>query len=468
LTSRPIELLVSLTRGSDRTLGAQIEDQIRNGVRAGTLKAGALVPSTRDLAEQLGVSRPLVVEAYAQLAAEGYLSLRQGARPRVAAVASTTIAAKTSVTLASDPPPARFDFRPAFPDLASFPRAGWLRASRDALAAMTPEDFGYGGRHGAAVLCRALADYLGRVRGVVADPAQILVTSGFEQGRVLAYRALAAIGARRIAVEEPSYTEWQPLLLAGLELVPIKVDAEGMRVEELENARADAVLLTPAHQFPTGVVLSGGRRVSLLSWLRRRDAIAVEDDYDAEYRYDRAPVGALQGLDPEHVIYAGTASKTLAPALRMGWLVVPQRLLEAVRTEQRLADYGCPRIEQHTLAAFIESGEFDRHLRRMRTLYRARRDALVKALAVDLPEAAVSGIAAGLHATVRLPGRHDEQAIRNAAARRGVALEFLSEHYVGPQEGPATLLLGYARHPESALRAGVRALAAAVRAGRGV
>ena len=333
---------------------------------------------------------------------------------------------------------------------------------------MTPEDFGYGGRHGAAVLRRALADYLGRVRGVVADPAQILVTSGFEQGRVLAYRALAATGARRIAVEEPSYTEWQPLLLAGLELVPIKVDAEGMRVEELENAGADAVLLTPAHQFPTGVVLSGERRVSLLSFLRRRDAIAIEDDYDAEYRYDRAPVGALQGLDPEHVIYAGTASKTLAPALRMGWLVVPQRLLEAVRTEQRLADYGCPRIEQHTLAAFIESGEFDRHLRRMRTLYRSRRDALVKALAVELPEAEVSGIAAGLHATVRLPGRHDEQAIRDAAARRGVALEFLSEHYVGPQDGPATLLLGYARHPESALRAGVRALAAAVRAGRGV
>ena len=331
---------------------------------------------------------------------------------------------------------------------------------------MTPEDFGYGGRHGAAVLCRALADYLGRVRGVVADPAQILVTSGFEQGRVLAYRALAATGARRIAVEEPSYTEWQPLLLAGLELVPIAVDAEGMRVEELENARADAVLLTPAHQFPTGVVLSGERRVSLLSWLRRRDAIAIEDDYDAEYRYDRAPVGALQGLDPEHIIYAGTASKTLAPALRMGWLVVPQRLLEAVRTEQRLADYGCPRIEQHTLAAFIESGEFDRHLRRMRTLYRSRRDALVKALAVEIPEAEVSGIAAGLHATVRLPGRHDEQAIRDAAARRGVALEFLSEHYVGPQDGPATLLLGYARHPESALRAGVRALAAAVRAGR--
>ena len=314
--------------------------------------------------------------------------------------------------------------------------------------------------------CAALADYLGRVRGVVADPAQILVTSGFEQGRVLAYRALAATGARRIAVEEPSYTEWQPLLLAGLELVPITVDARGHAGRGTRERRADAVLLTPAHQFPTGVVLSGERRVSLLSWLRRRDAIAIEDDYDAEYRYDRAPVGALQGLDPEQIIYAGTASKTLAPALRMGWLVVPQRLLEAVRTEQRLADYGCPRIEQHTLAAFIESGEFDRHLRRMRTLYRSRRDALVKALAVELPEAEVSGIAAGLHATVRLPGRHDEQAIRDAAARRGVALEFLSEHYVGPQDGPATLLLGYARHPESALRAGVRWSAASIWAGR--
>jgi GntR family transcriptional regulator/MocR family aminotransferase len=226
-------------------------------------------------------------------------------------------------------------------------------------------------------------------------------------------------------------------------------------------------MLTPAHQFPTGVVLTGERRVQLLAWLRRRDAIAIEDDYDAEFRYDRAPVGALQGLDPDRIVYAGTASKTLAPALRMGWLVVPHRLLAAVQTEQSVADYGCPRIDQHTLAEFIGSGEFDRHLRRMRARYRERRDALLAALARELPDAEVAGIAAGLHATVRLPAGHDEPAIRAEARRRGIALEFMSEHYVGRRRGPATLLLGYGRNPESTLRAGVRALAAAIRAAQG-
>lgn len=465
MTSRSLELLITLSRDGSRTLGAQIEDQVRCAVRLGKLAPGAPLPSTRDLARQLGISRPLVVEAYARLAAEGYLALRQGARPSVSPCVVTR-------ETRPDQPPAdavkpRFDFSPAIPDLTAFPRQRWLKAYRSALTRMASDDLGYRERHGSLVLRQALADYLGRVRGLVAEPDRIVVTSGFEQGRSLVCRALRASGARGIAVEDPSYTEWEPVRRAGLAILPIPVDAEGMRTDLLAKSEADAVMLTPAHQFPTATVMSGDRRRALLAWLSTRDAYALEDDYDAEYRYDRAPTGALQGLDPERVIYAGTVSKTLAPALRLGWLVVPQRLLSAIQMEQRLTDYGSSRLEQHALAEFMMTGEYDRHLRRMRQRYRIRRDLLIAALAEQLPDATVDGISAGLHATVRLPPGCDENAIRREILKHGIALEFLSDHCLGSRPATPTLLLGYGRSPESSIRPGIRALADAVRTARG-
>jgi len=465
LTSQPIELLVSVTRDGPRTLSAQIEDQIRCAIRAGKLHPGSPIPSTRDLARQLCVSRPIVVEAYAQLAAEGYLELRQGARPRVSGCARPSRQPSTGKALVAPEP--RFDFRPGVPDLSAFPRAAWLRSMREALATMPDADLGYRDPHGSEVLRLALSDYLGRVRGVVSDASRVIVTSGFYQGRTLVYRALAAVGAKRVAVEDPCHDDqWEAVVRAGLELVPIPVDSAGMQIEVLERTVADAVVLTPAHQYPTGAVLSGARRAAVLDWLRRRDAIAIEDDYDAEYRYDRAPVGALQALDADRIVYAGTASKTLAPGLRMGWLVVPQRLLEPVSQQQRLADFGGPRIEQHAFAGFLARGELDRHLRRMRGRYRARRDALIEAMRQELPEAGVCGIAAGLHATIRLPDGDDELAIRDAARRRGVALTVMGDYRLAFRGGPPTLLLGYARSSEPTIRAGVRELAAAIRAVR--
>jgi GntR family transcriptional regulator/MocR family aminotransferase len=460
LTSRPLEILITLDRDSSLTFGAQIEAQIRDAVRTGTLRSGTLIASTRDLAQQLKVSRPIVVEAYAQLAAGGFLSMRQGARPRIA---DFVRARKTVHRAASEPTRPQFDFRPSMPDLSAFPRKLWLKAFKRALEMMSSDDLGYGQRHGTAALRVALAEYLGRVRGVVTDADRIVVASGFEQIRGLACHALKSIGANRIAVENPGYIDWEGVRRAGLEIAHIDVDQGGLRMDQLENSRADAVLLTPAHQFPTGLVMSGERRGQVLSWLRARSAFALEDDYDAEFRYDRAPVAALQSLDPERVLYAGTASKTLAPALRMGWLAVPQTLLQPIREQQRLIDYGCPRIEQNTLAEFLASGEFDRHLRRMRSLYRVRRDALLGALAAELPGAEVTGIAAGLHAVVRLPDGYSERSIRAAAEKRGIGLEFLSQHRVGKRDAAITLLLGYAQSPESTIRAGVRALAVCLR-----
>jgi GntR family transcriptional regulator / MocR family aminotransferase len=456
-TSQPVELLLSVSRG-DGTLGAQIEEQLRRAIRHGALRSGTPVPSTRDLARQLGVSRRVVVDAYAQLAAEGYLLLRQGARPRVsetAAVAGEPVDAEPSA------PPVRYDFRPSIPDVSTFPRQAWLRSLREALSTMTDADLGYGDPRGVETLRAALADYLGRVRGVVAEPSRVMITCGYTQGLDLVCRTLVRRGATRIAFEDPSYPEQQELARrAGLEPVAVPVDEHGLRVDELPAV--GAVVLTPAHQHPTGVVLSGERRTELLAWLRDHDAIAIDDDYDAEYRYDRAAVGALQGLDPERVVYAGSASKTLAPALRIGWLVLPASLVEPMSEGKRLVDHQTDRVEQHAFADFVLRGELDRHLRRMRGSYRARRDALIAALADELPEAAVSGIAAGLHATVRLPDSDDEAAIVEEARRRRIEVGPMAENWADPSGRPPTLLLGYGQIQEAAIRPAVRALAEVV------
>ena len=467
-TSQPVELLLSVARDGSGTLGAQVETQLRTAIRDGALRPGSQLPSTRDLARQLGVSRRIAVDAYAQLAAEGYLSLRQGARPRVADGAA-------AVGRADEPEAerpawrARYDFRPSIPDVSTFPRSVWLRSLREALATMPDADLGYGDHNGVEALRGALAGYLGRVRGVVADPGRVIVTSGYTQGLGIVCHTLVAAGARRMALEDPGDPEARLIAArAGLEPVPIPVDEHGIRVDELARSKADAVTLTPAHQHPTGVVLSGERRTELLAWLREREAIAIEDDYDAEYRYDRAAVGALQGLEPERIVYAGTASKTLAPALRLAWLVMPRALMDAVRQEKSLADRGTARIEQYAFADFLDRGELDRHLRRMRVAYRARRDLLVEAVAEELPHATVHGIAAGLHATVELPDTYDEREIVAEARRRRIDLEAMSDYRLSDAAGPPTILLGYAQIPEPSIRAGVREVAAAVEAARRV
>ncbi len=465
MTSRPLDVLVSVDRTHPRTLGRQIEDQLRNAIRDLTLQPGARLPSTRDLARELGVSRPIVVDAYAQLAGEGYLELRPGTRPRVTGCAGPC---QPPTTRRSDPATVPlYDFRPGSPDLSSFPRSAWLRSVREALAGLREADFGYTDPHGSEVLRLALRDYLGRVRGVVTDASRVVITSGWCQGRTFVWQAMASLGARRVAIEDPCHNEVRMSAAnAELELVPIPVDGEGLRVDTLERAGVDAVLLTPAHQYPTGAVMSGARRGALLDWLRRNQALAIEDDYDAEFRYDRAPVGALQGMDPERIVYAGTASKTLAPAMRLGWLVLPPRLVDAVQRQQRLTDFGVSRIEQHAFADFLSRGELDRHLRRMRTRYRARRDALVESLSEALPEVRVHGIRAGLHITIELGDGDQGRLIRDEAARRGVALTVLSDYYHDRTADSPMLLLGYGRCSEAAIRPGVRELAAAVRAAR--
>jgi len=458
LTSSASDLPFALERTASESLTSQLRRRLLDAIRSGTLRAGVQLPSTRALAAQFGISRTLVLDVYAQLAAEGYLILRRGARPVVAAVAATT-AAEAPVAAPADH--IRFDLRPAMPDVGQFPRKAWLRAIRNVLGELPAGELGYGDLRGSIVLRTVIADYLGRVRGVRADPSRIYITSGFAEGRALTVAAFHARGIRRLAVENPSYSDWVAVDKAGLTRIPIPVDERGMDVDALVASAAQAAFVTPSHQFPIGGVLSADRRQRLVRWLRDRDGFALEDDYDAEFRYDQAPVGALQGLAPDRVIYAGTVSKTLAPALRLGWLVVPPDLVGTMNDELRRWSEGPPRIDQDALADLIGSGFYDRHLRRMRRLYRDRRDRLIDRLARALPGSDIEGAAAGLHVTLRLPAAIDEageMAIVAALGRRGVATEGLSR-YSRTATGPRRLFLGYGRASDSAIDQGVEVLA---------
>jgi len=451
-------LLVELDRRARLPLRAQLEDGLRECVRSGRLPAHARLPATRALAADLGLSRRLVVDAYAQLLAEGYLVARQGAGTFVADAAGSAGAPEVEQTQR----PLSFDFFPGYPDLATFPRRLWLRMLRETLREMPDHALGYPNPRGAPELRRALAGHLRRVRGVVADPDTIVICAGAAQGLALLARAMP--GAR-VAIEDPGLPPHRAILAAhGASLTPLPVDGEGARVQELDrragrDGPVSVVMVTPAHQSPTGVGLSPPRRAALLTWAGEHGALVVEDDYDAEFRYDRPPLAAMQGLAPERVVYMGTVSKTLSPALRLGWLVLPPRLVGAVVEQKTLADHGSPTIDQLALARLLDSGGYDRHLRQARRRYRMRRDTLVAAVAEHLEGAHVTGLAAGLHAIVRLGRPIDGLALMQAARRHSVGLYPLGYSYVDPRPFDDGLVLGYANLAEPAIEEGIRRLA---------
>jgi GntR family transcriptional regulator / MocR family aminotransferase len=453
------DVLVHLTRDGGVALHRQIEASIRDAIRAGRLPRGTSLPPTRSLADELGVSRGVVVEAYQQLIAEGYLTSRAGGYTRVAIGPELPAGAPSPLPATGT----RIDFCPCRADGSQFPRAAWLRSLRRVLTDVSDGEFGYVSGRGAPALHQALAAYLNRVRGTSARPDHIVICNGYAQGIGLLIQTLAMSGAKRLALEDPSADDDAlPLArAAGLEVVGVPVDEDGVSVDALDRTDADALVLTPSHQWPTGAVLSAERRAAVLRWALERRALVIEDDYDAEYRYDRAPIGAMQGLAPDLVAYAGTASKTLAPGLRLGWLVVPARLVDHIADAKKLADRGSPVLDQLAFADFLDRGELDRHLRRMRPLYRRRRDGLLTALRKHAPELEPAGIAAGLHLVAYLPGGVDETAVVEAAARRGVAVYGLAPYRISC-EGRPGLIFGYATLGERALAEGVETLAEAI------
>ncbi|MER6123595.1 PLP-dependent aminotransferase family protein [Streptomyces sp. NPDC001795] len=451
------ELLLVIDRSSGRPLRVQLEQSIRESIRSGRLQSGERLPSSRELARTLGLSRGLVQDCYGQLQAEGYLVARPGSATRVAAgVTATAVASpppETSARLVAD-------FRWGVPDLGSFPVGDWLWATREAARAMPVMALDYGAPHGSMVLREVVAGYLRRVRSAAADPQHTVICNGYAQGLGLALRALAAGGVRSVAFEDPGSptTVRAAATAAGLSAVPVPVDEYGIDVQALAATGARAVVVTPAHQWPTGVALGPQRRLALAEWARRCEAVVIEDDYDAEFRYDREPLGALQGLAPDRVIYIGTVSKSLAPALRIGWLLCPPDLAETVAEQKYLSDRGTPTLDQLALARLIESGRFDRHLRRVRARYATRRTALLTALAEHAPEVAVTGLAAGFHAVAQLPDGADEHHVVTAARERSVGLYGMSTCRASHTAAPAQLVLGFGNVGERAISEGIAAI----------
>ncbi|MBZ3906112.1 MocR-like pyridoxine biosynthesis transcription factor PdxR [Streptomyces griseiscabiei] len=457
-----------------------LTDRLRSAITDGRLPVGTRLPASRVLAEELRVTRGVVTEAYRRLAESGQIAGR-GRHGTVVVAAPAAPRAHARDTAGPGPAlfgsadregivdalralPCRIDLSPGVPDLAAFPRTAWLRAERAVLSGVTPADFGYGDPRGAPALRRAVVGWLARNRGIRADADEVVIVAGVAQALSLLGRLLRAEGTHRLAVEDPgSLGARQQLEYGGLTIVPVPVDGDGLDVGALRASGARAVLMTPAHQFPTGVVLGGERRRDLLSWAAE-GGVVIEDDYDAEHRYDRPPVPALRSLLPEGVCHTGSVSKLLAPALRVGWLLVPAHRHDAVVAAKRYADLGNGVLTQLTLAHLMDSGELERHLRHVRLRHRRRRDMMLRAVETHLPGARVHGAAAGLHLMISFEGAragfHDSD-LAAAALARGVKAHPLSWHRMTP--GPPGLVLGYAAGPAHEIDEGIALLGEALR-----
>ncbi|MDT5341880.1 MAG: GntR family transcriptional regulator / MocR family aminotransferase [Mycobacterium sp.] len=437
-----------------------VMDAVRDAIRSGRLVPGTRLPSSRALAADLRVARNTVARAYAELIAEGWLTSQHGSGTLVAQRAAEVVGSVAS------PPKRRtqrrldHDFRPGHPDLSSFPRTEWSRAVKRALNAAPFEAFGYTEPHGRPELRGALAQYLARARGVRARPGNTVICSGAAEGLNLVAGALAEAGVAAVAVEEFGlYTQRASLARARLRCPPLTVDSHGADVMALDGmADAGGVLLTPSHQFPLGVPLHSDRRAAVVDWARRTGGLIIEDDYDGEFRYDRSPVGALHGIDPEHVIYMGTASKSLAPGLRLGWLVLPDRLVHAVGRQRGEREETSSFVDQLAMAEFIVSGSYDRHIRTMRAQYRRRREQLVAAVARSSPKTTVAGMPAGLQVMLELAGA-DESALSRQRAWRRLGVDGL-DLFRHPEAGSKRngLVVGFAAPAPSAWSAALDAL----------
>ncbi|MFJ9323850.1 MocR-like pyridoxine biosynthesis transcription factor PdxR [Streptomyces globisporus] len=461
------ELLLPAAAAPARGRGRALRSALREAVRSGRLAGGTRLPSSRELAADLGVSRGLVTEAYEQLIAESYLRSGRGAGTWVSE--GVRAAERPVRDRAPGAAGARVDFRPGTPDLSLFPRSAWAAAQRTVFNRLPHGALGYPDPRGLPELREALAGLLARRRGVVADPERLVVCSGVAQATTLLGFVLRDEGGVSVGVEDPGSPEHSSLFAAtGLGTVPLPLDDEGLALAPLERSGVRAVVTTPAHQFPTGIGYSAQRRGELLGWARDADALIMEDDYDGDFRYDRAPVGALQGLDPERVVYTGSVSKSLAPGLRLGWLIAPAALTERIVARKRTMDLGNPVLDQAVLADFVVGGGYDRQLRRCQRAYRERRDAMVAALDEHFPGTAVSGIAAGLHIIARLPARYGPEGVfLERAAGAGIALRPLRDcGTAGSEDGTLPLVLGYAHLAPADIARGVAALAEAWRTGR--
>ncbi|MFG1948646.1 PLP-dependent aminotransferase family protein [Nonomuraea sp. NPDC048826] len=462
-TGHGVDLHLEISAGSGRRRG--LEEALRRAIRDGRLPRGARLPSSRALAAELGLARGTVIAAYDQLAEEGYLTTRPGAATEVAATPVPRPpgrAAAPALGPADADGGSVHDLRPGRPDVSAFPVRAWLRATRHVFTTAPADVLGPCDPRGRMELRAALAGYLGRTRGVRTTPDLIVVTTGFAQ----ALNLLAAVlPGGPIAMEDPGHDFYREVVRrSGRSIAPLPVDALGARPETLPPGTAAAVV-TPAHQYPTGVPLHPHRRRAFCEWAGRHGRPVVEDDYDGEFRYDRQPVGALQGAAPDHVVYVGTTSESLAPALRLAWMAVPPALIGRVTEAKLYADAHTEVIGQLTLARMIETHDYERHIRAARLRYRRRRELLVARLTGSggpLPGLTAPGVAAGLRALLLLPEYGPAEAdVLAACRRRGVALRGAAPLWHDPPPS-AGLLAGYAAPSERAYPSALDALADAL------
>ena len=454
-----VDLLLEIDPTTARRTG--LEHALRDSIRSGRLAPRTRLPSSRTLATELGLARGTVTAAYDQLVAEGYLISRRGSGTSVAAI----VGRQRDLATPKEPSAVlRLDLLPGSPDVSTFPTEAWLRSTRRALSAAPAEVYGYGDPRGRIELRTALADYLARTRGVLAPPDRLVITSGYVQALALLSNALLQTGRSVIAMEDPGLDFHRDVVRrSGPQVVAFPVDGRGARAELLSTspyATTGAVVVTPAHQYPTGVTLHPDRRHALVAWARERRGVVIEDDYDGEFRYDRQPVGAVQGMAPEHVVYVGSASKTLGPALRLAWMVLPPPLVEPVVEAKRHADVHTESLGQLTLADLITTHAYDRHIRSARLDYRRRRDLLLERLRAQAPAVNVRGVPAGLQTLVDLPPHGpDERSVIDRAAAQGLALSGLDGLWHASGAHPQGIVVGFATPPGHLYRAAIDTLA---------
>ena len=445
------EILLHIDRSHPETLAGQLRGGLREAIQSGRLTAGTRLPASRVLADDLGISRGVVVEAYAQLVAEGFLVTRPGSGTLVSDAAGLT-PEHSSWWHRRGQRHSRLwrpeiDLRPSGPDPALFPRSQAARTMTEVFRHLPAAEFGYTGPWGVAALRRQLESHLGRLRAAMAPADGIVVVTGRTQALTVTARTLAAAGHDHVAVEDPGDPwHWRLLQAHGLKAIPVPVDSEGLDVGVLAASGCRVVLASPSCQFPTGAVMSAARRARLLEWAVARRALIIEDDQRADFHYDRPALACLQGMRPEHVILIGSVSMTLAPAMRLGWVVPPPQLLRAIAETKRDDDFGTPVLEQHALASWLESGHYDRHVRHARRSYAMRREALSRQLRQRFPEWRQRGIPAGLEILLELPAGIPDRHIMAHAMEQGLGVTPLSPMRAATP-GPPGLVLSYARLP---------------------
>jgi GntR family transcriptional regulator / MocR family aminotransferase len=462
---RAFDLFLAVDRSCATPLGRQVEDQLRAAIRSRKLQPGRELPSTRALARDLSVSRGVVVRAYGQLAAEGYLELRRGAAPSVREPRTDSPATPAAKRSDSRLAKVRYDLRPHLPEASLFPRHAWLRSLRHAVTTAGCSDLSYSNPRGLEQLRTEVSAYLGRARGIAAEPDQIVITAGCTHSLNLIFRMLARKGATRIGLENPSDCLVHTIAeRAGLTPAGISLDGDGILVGELGAVGAPAVVVSAGHQFPTGSVLTRERQAALVRWADRAGALVVEDEYDAALRLDWTPISARDGLPRDRVVYLGSTGKTLSPAVRLGWAVLPKTLATVFAEEVVTSVLQIPAIEQLAFADFLRRGEYDRHLRHLRIVFSQRRAAFAAAFDRALPDARVRDAAAGLNMLIELPSVEQEQAAFRRASSRGIKVETLSRHTLPGYKGPAGLLIGVGGLPDGAIPYVVADLARALAA----